>query len=177
MPRVMGVGEILQEWTAWRTECVKRRVFYDPQPQEGEAAPAARPEARSCSTSTRPSPSSASTEEEAEVIPNLMIGFGIDEIAGRIRRRDQAAQHQQASISSSALQETDEPSNDEIDDLEDTLAKPARSPQDHHLGARGRPQEVRLSRARPRFIYGRRGRGVPRGGAGRGLPRDAVPLP
>ena len=28
MPRVMGVGEILQEWTAWRTECVKRRVFY-----------------------------------------------------------------------------------------------------------------------------------------------------
>ena len=28
MPRVMGVGEILTEWTAWRTDCVKRRLFY-----------------------------------------------------------------------------------------------------------------------------------------------------
>ena len=28
MPRVMGVGEILNEWTAWRTECVRRRVYF-----------------------------------------------------------------------------------------------------------------------------------------------------
>ena len=28
MPRVMGVGEILDEWTAWRTDCVKRRIFF-----------------------------------------------------------------------------------------------------------------------------------------------------
>ena len=28
MPRVMGVREILQEWTAWRTECVRRRLYF-----------------------------------------------------------------------------------------------------------------------------------------------------
>ena len=39
MPRVMGVGEILAEWTAWRTDCVKRRIYL-PDPEEaGAAAP------------------------------------------------------------------------------------------------------------------------------------------
>ena len=28
MPRVMGVGEILEEWCAWRTDCIKRRIFF-----------------------------------------------------------------------------------------------------------------------------------------------------
>ena len=28
MPRVLGVGGILEEWTAWRTDCVKRRVYF-----------------------------------------------------------------------------------------------------------------------------------------------------
>ena len=31
MPRVMGVGEILDEWTAWRTECVRRRIYFQVQ--------------------------------------------------------------------------------------------------------------------------------------------------
>ena len=34
MPRVMGVGEILEEWTAWRTDCVKRRIFFQIQKKE-----------------------------------------------------------------------------------------------------------------------------------------------
>ena len=58
-PRVMGVREILGEWTAWRLDCVKRRVYFDLEPQAGEAAPPARASARYCSTSTRPSTSSA----------------------------------------------------------------------------------------------------------------------
>ena len=28
-PRVMGVQEILEEWIAWRTECVRRRIFHE----------------------------------------------------------------------------------------------------------------------------------------------------
>ena len=42
-PRVMGVDEILGEWTSWRTECVKRRIYFRPQAQAREAAPAEGP--------------------------------------------------------------------------------------------------------------------------------------
>ncbi|MFQ9052464.1 MAG: DNA gyrase subunit A [Oscillospiraceae bacterium] len=41
-PGAWGCGEILGEWTAWRTECVRRRVYFVLQKQEGQAAPAAR---------------------------------------------------------------------------------------------------------------------------------------
>ena len=57
-PRVMGVGEILGEWTAWRTECVRRRVFFDLQ-RKREKLHLLQGLGRYCSTSTRPSPSSA----------------------------------------------------------------------------------------------------------------------
>ena len=57
--------------------------------------------ARSCWTSTRPSASSARRSREAEVVPNLMIGFGIDEVQAEYRGRDQAAQHQQGIHSAS----------------------------------------------------------------------------
>ena len=76
----MGVGEILDEWTAWRTDCVKRRIFFQISKEEGQAASAARVWNESCWTSTRPSPSSGRPKLESEVVPNLMIGFGIDEI-------------------------------------------------------------------------------------------------
>ena len=42
MPRVLGVEDLLEEWIAWRTECVRRRVYFDPAQEEGEAASAAR---------------------------------------------------------------------------------------------------------------------------------------
>ena len=38
-PRVMGVGEILGEWVSWRTECVKRRIYFDLKRKKREAAP------------------------------------------------------------------------------------------------------------------------------------------
>ena len=42
VPRVMGVAEILEEWTAWRTECVRRRVYFELAEEEREAASACR---------------------------------------------------------------------------------------------------------------------------------------
>ena len=59
MPRVMGVREMLEEWCAWRTECVRRRVYFFMSKKEGQAAPFEGSQAASCSTSTRPSRSSA----------------------------------------------------------------------------------------------------------------------
>ena len=94
MPRVMGVGEILQEWTAWRTECVKRRVFYHSQPQEGQAAPAARPEADPARhrQGHRHHPRDGGGGR-GHPQPDDRLRHRRD--AGRIRRGDQAAQHQQ----------------------------------------------------------------------------------
>ncbi len=53
-PKVMGVREILGEWTAWRLDCVKRRVYFDLGPQAGDSCTSSRASARYCSTSTRP---------------------------------------------------------------------------------------------------------------------------
>ncbi|MDO5142344.1 MAG: DNA topoisomerase (ATP-hydrolyzing) subunit A [Eubacteriales bacterium] len=79
MPRVLGVRELLDEWTAWRTDCVRRRTFFELNKKKEklhllhglqkilldiDAAIAIIRE----------------TEEDAEVIPNLMIGFGIDQL-------------------------------------------------------------------------------------------------
>jgi DNA gyrase subunit A len=78
VPKVMGVREILEEWTAFRTECVKRGVYFDLKKARAklnlllglqkilldidEAIRIVR-----------------ETTEESSVVPNLMIGFGIDE--------------------------------------------------------------------------------------------------
>ncbi len=79
MPKVMGVKELLEEWIAFRIECVKRRTYYDLSKKKDKlhllkglklilldidkAVKIVR-----------------ETAEESEVVPNLMIGFGIDEI-------------------------------------------------------------------------------------------------
>ena len=79
MPRVMGVGEILEEWTAWRTECVKRRLFYQIQKKEDRLHLLKGLE-RILLDIDKAIRIIRETELENEVIPNLMIGFGIDEI-------------------------------------------------------------------------------------------------
>ena len=58
-PRVMGVREILQEWTAFRMECVRRRTYYDLHGKEKRLHLLQGPCRASCWTSTRPSTSSA----------------------------------------------------------------------------------------------------------------------
>ena len=79
MPRVMGVGEILEEWTAWRMECVKRRIFFQVQKKEDRLHLLKGLE-RILLDIDKAIKIIRETELDAEVIPNLMIGFGIDEI-------------------------------------------------------------------------------------------------
>ena len=79
MPRVMGVGEILDEWTAWRTDCVKRRIFFQVQKKEDRLHLLKGLE-RILLDIDKAISIIRETELESEVVPNLMIGFGIDEI-------------------------------------------------------------------------------------------------
>ena len=79
MPRVMGVGEILTEWTAWRTDCVKRRLFFQIGKKEDRLHLLKGLE-RILLDIDKAIAIIRETELESEVVPNLMIGFGIDEI-------------------------------------------------------------------------------------------------
>ena len=79
MPRVMGVGEILEEWTAWRTECVMRRIHFQIGKKE-DRLHLLRGLERILLDIDKAIRIIRETELESEVIPNLMIGFGIDEI-------------------------------------------------------------------------------------------------
>ena len=79
MPRVMGVGEILDEWTAWRTDCIKRRLFFQIGKKEEKLHLLKGLERilLDIDTAIRVI---RETEMDSEVVPNLMIEFGIDEI-------------------------------------------------------------------------------------------------
>ncbi len=79
MPRVMGVSEILSEWIAWRTECVKRRIFFQIHKKE-ERLHLLKGLERILLDIDKAIAIIRETEMENEVVPNLMIGFGIDEI-------------------------------------------------------------------------------------------------
>ena len=79
MPRVMGVGEILTEWTAWRMDCVKRRIFFQIGKKEDRLHLLKGLE-RILLDIDKAIKIIRETELESEVVPNLMIGFGIDEI-------------------------------------------------------------------------------------------------
>jgi DNA gyrase subunit A len=79
VPRVMGVGELLNEWTAFRIECVRRRTFNDLTKKKEKlhllkGLQAILMDIDKAVAIVR------GTDEETEVVPNLMIGFGIDEI-------------------------------------------------------------------------------------------------
>ena len=79
MPKVMGVGEILEEWTAWRTDCVKRRLFFQIGKKEDRLHLLKGLE-RILLDIDKAIRVIRETEQESEVVPNLMIEFGIDEI-------------------------------------------------------------------------------------------------
>lgn len=78
-PRVMGVAEILEEWTAWRTECVRRRVYHELEKKK-EKLHLLQGLERILLDIDRTIEIIRGTELEAEVVPNLMVGFGIDQI-------------------------------------------------------------------------------------------------
>ncbi|MEG2205734.1 MAG: DNA topoisomerase (ATP-hydrolyzing) subunit A [Oscillospiraceae bacterium] len=79
MPRVMGVREILSEWSAFRTECVRRRTFYDLNGKEKRMHLLKGLQAILLDID-RAVRVVRETSEETEVVPNLMIDFGIDKI-------------------------------------------------------------------------------------------------
>ena len=79
MPQVLGVRELLEEWTAFRVECVRRRTHYDLRKKKEKlhlllGLQAILLDIDKAVRIVR------ETEEESEVVPNLMIGFGIDEV-------------------------------------------------------------------------------------------------
>lgn len=122
-PRVMGVAEILDEWTAWRTDCVKRRVFFILQKKQ-EKLHLLKGLKRILLDIDKAIRIIRETEEEAEVIPNLMIGFGIDQVqaeyVAEIKLRNINKEYILKRVEETAALE------DEILDLEDTLKKPGR---------------------------------------------------
>ena len=78
VPRVMGVAEILSEWIAFRTECVSRRVYHDLSKAKDKLHLLLGLK-KILLDIDKAIKIVRETEEEAEVVPNLMIGFGIDE--------------------------------------------------------------------------------------------------
>jgi len=78
-PKVLGVREIFEEWTAWRMDCVRRRVFAD-LTRKKEKLHLLNGLKKILLDIDRAIKIIRETELEADVIPNLMIGFGIDEI-------------------------------------------------------------------------------------------------
>ena len=79
MPRVMGVGEILQEWIAWRLDCIKRRIFFQIGKKE-ERLHLLKGLERILLDIDKAISIIRETELDSEVVPNLMIGFGIDQV-------------------------------------------------------------------------------------------------
>ncbi|NLT14044.1 MAG: topoisomerase IV [Clostridiales bacterium] len=123
MPRILGAGEILEEWLAWRTECVKRRVFSELQKKK-EKLHLLYGLQKILLDIDQAIVIIRNTEEEAEVVPNLMIGFGIDETqaeyVAEIKLRNINREY--------ILKRIDETSSleEEIKDLEDTLGSARR---------------------------------------------------
>ena len=123
MPRVMGVRELLDEWCAWRTESVKRRVFFVLNKRK-EKLHLLKGLKRILLDIDKAIKIIRETEAEADVVPNLMIGFGIDEV-----QAEYVAEIKLRNINREYIlkrtQETDALS-EEIEDLEDILNRPAR---------------------------------------------------
>ena len=78
-PRVMGVREIFEEWIAWRTDCVRRRVYFELQRKKEKLHLLKGLEAILLDID-RAIEIIRGTELESEVVPNLMTGFGIDQV-------------------------------------------------------------------------------------------------
>jgi len=79
VPRVMGVKDLLDEWIAFRTESVRRRVYFDLSKAK-ERLHLLKALQKILLDIDKAIRIVRETEEEAEVVPNLMIGFGIDQI-------------------------------------------------------------------------------------------------
>lgn len=79
VPRVLGVRELLEEWIAFRIECVKRRTVFD-RNKKADKLHLLKGLEFILLDIDKAIRIVRETEEETEVVPNLMLGFGIDEI-------------------------------------------------------------------------------------------------
>ncbi|MGM9522200.1 MAG: DNA gyrase subunit A [Oscillospiraceae bacterium] len=122
-PKVMGIREILSEWTAWRMESIRRRVFCDLQKKK-DRLHLLKGLGKILLDIDKAIKIIRETEEEAEVIPNLMIGFGIDEIQAEFVAEIKLRNINKEYILK-RLQDIDK-LEAEIADLEDTLANKKR---------------------------------------------------
>ncbi len=123
MPRVMGVRELLEEWCAWRTECVRRRVYFALSKKKDKLH-LLKGLKRILLDIDKAIRIIRETEGEADVVPNLMIGFGIDQV-----QAEYVAEIKLRNINKEYIlkrvRET-EALRDEIEDLEDLAANPGR---------------------------------------------------
>ncbi len=78
-PRVLGISELLTEWISFRTECVRRRVSFDLKRSQ-EKLHLLYGLAKILLDIDKAIKIVRNTAEESEVVPNLMIGFMIDEL-------------------------------------------------------------------------------------------------
>ena len=122
-PRVLGVRQILLEWIAFRAECVRRRTYYDLQGKQKrlhllKGLKAILLDIDKAIEIVR------NTAEESEVVPNLMIGFGIDEVQAEYVAEIKLRHLNREYI----LKRTEEIEEleDAIADLQDILKRPAR---------------------------------------------------
>ncbi|MCI8699430.1 MAG: topoisomerase IV, partial [Oscillospiraceae bacterium] len=123
MPRVMGVGEILEEWTGWRMDGVRRRTYHICKRKE-EKLHLLKGLGRILLDIDKAIRIIRETEEEAEVVPNLIIGFGIDQVQAEyvadIRLRNINKEYILKRVEETAALE------EEIADLKDIIGSPQR---------------------------------------------------
>ena len=123
MPRVMGVREILEEWTAWRMEGVRRRTYFVMKKKQ-EKLHLLKGLKKILLDIDRAIKIIRETEEDAEVVPNLMIGFGIDNIQAEyvadIKLRNINKEYILKRIEETSTLE------EEIADLQDIVSNPGR---------------------------------------------------
>ena len=123
MPRVMGVAEILEEWSAWRMDGVRRRTFFVMKKKEDKLH-LLKGLKKILLDIDRAIKIIRDTEEDAEVVPNLMIGFGIDstqaEYVADIKLRNINKEYILKRIEETSTLE------EEIADLRDIVENPGR---------------------------------------------------
>ena len=122
-PKVLGVRELLEEWCAWRTGCVRRRVYFA-LGKKKDKLHLLKGLKRILLDIDKAITIIRETENEADVVPNLMIGFGIDQIqaeyVAEIRLRNINKEYILKRV------QEEQALRDEIDDLEDLVSDPRR---------------------------------------------------
>ena len=149
-PRVMGVREILEEWCAWRMESVRRRVYFTLNKKKDKLH-LLKGLKRILLDIDKAIAIIRETEEESEVVPNLMIGFGIDAVQAEYVAEIKLRNINKEYILKRVKEE--EALRAEIEDLEDLVGSPKRIRQ----VIIGELREVKKKYAQPRrtaIVYG-----------------------